>query len=316
MKQKQEYEGKGAKIDSMLSIGIDIGATKANTGIVTDTGEILAAVKTPTGFGCDCRETIDRCMQSIRASMRNKGIDEKEIGFIGVGLPGTVDNEKGLAVYAPNLNWKDAPILHYLQAHFHCSMAMTQDTRAAALAEYHFGAGKGLSDMACIAIGTGVGCGLIINGKIYNGSLGTAGEFGHMLIQLDGKLCNCGQRGCIEAYASGRALNEEALAAGFADARALFEASKRGSAQAKEIVRRGIISIGTGVVNLVNLLSVEAVVFSGGLCSQEEYIEGIITFVREHAYSVLIQNKRFKLEVAKQKEDAPMIGAAILYKNK
>jgi glucokinase len=134
-------------------------------------------------------------------------------------------------------------------------------------------------------------------------------------VDSEGKLCNCGKRGCVEAYASGRVLNEEALSAGFADARALFEASKDGSAKAKEIVRRGIISIGTGVVNLVNLLSLEAVIFSGGLCSQEEYIEGIKAFVLKNAYSVLVQNKRFKMEVAKLKENAPMIGAAVLYKN-
>lgn len=294
------------------SIGIDIGASKANIGVVHHSGKIIASSIVPTGYGCDCRATLDMIVQSAQQCIKAAAVDC--IGFVGIGVPGTVDAEMGSVLVAPNLKWENEPILSYVRSYFHCGLALTQDCRAAALGEYYFGAGKGGGDLVCITIGTGISCGIIINGNIHTG-LGTAGELGHVIIEQEGKQCNCGKKGCLETYASGTALTDAAKALGLRDARELFERAANGDERARRVVRRGITALGMGIVNLVSILSPESVVISGGLCAQKDYVDGIKEFVYQNAYAVLMNNKKFKIETALLGEKAPMIGAAIYYKN-
>lgn len=296
------------------SIGIDIGASKANIGVVHNTGKIVTCSKIATGLGCNCRDTMDKILQSAQQCIKAAGLAADCIGFVGIGVPGTVDAKMGNVLFAPNIKWENEPIVSYVRNYFNCEIALTQDSHAAALGEYYFGAGRGCQDIVCITIGTGISCGIIIGGKIHTG-LGTAGELGHIIVEQEGKQCNCGKKGCMETYASGSAMNEAAKTLGLKDAKELFVRAADGDKEALRFVQRGIAALGVGIVNLVNILSPQAVVISGGLCTQKDYVDAIRDFVYERAYSVLMKNEKFKIATALLEENAPLVGAAIAYKN-
>lgn len=294
------------------TIGLDIGASKAHIGIVDETGRVLRSARITTGFGCDASALAQRAISAANTCLQESGLSWEDIRFLGVGVPGTVHG--GIVRYAPNLDWRDVPILDALRLHCAAPMGLVQDTHAGALGEYYAGAGMGAGDMACVSMGTGVGCGLVLNGRLFTGTLGTAGEIGHILIDPGGPVCNCGQRGCMEAYASGRALNKAAKELGLADSYALFARASAGDEACYAAVRRGADAVGTAIVAITNLLSVGAVILSGGLCKQVLYVDLIRAFVLKHGYQVAVRHPRFTLCTALLGENAPLVGAAMLYR--
>lgn len=294
------------------TIGLDIGASKAHVGIVDESGRVLRSARLATGFGCDAAALAARTISAANTCLLEANLSWDDIRFLGVGVPGTVQD--GIVRYAPNLDWRDVPILDALRQHCAAPMGLVQDTHAGALGEYYAGAGVGAGDIACVSMGTGVGCGLVLGGRLFTGTLGTAGEAGHILIDPDGPVCNCGQRGCMEAYASGRALNREAKALGLADSYALFAQASAGDPAAFAAVKRGAEAVGTAIVAIINLLSVGAVILSGGLCRQSLYVELIRAFVLEHGYQVAVRHPHFSLRTALLGENAPLVGAALLYR--
>jgi glucokinase len=310
-------------------IGIDIGGTKTNIGLIDEAGQILQSKKVITQLpGEDSIEAVKRIIEITKALV---DLIEPEIKLesIGIGVPGTVERKEGTVLLAPNLGWKDIPVKKLFSEVFLVPIFVGQDTEAAALGEYLFGAGKGLKDIVCITVGTGVGCGLVIDGKLYKGKFFTAGEFGHTLVEKDGLQCNCGKRGCLEAYASGTAIlnrfkmkvenGEDSTLLqrkNISEIRTedLFDEAKRGDKLAMTVINDAIDYLNMGITNAVNLICPEAIILSGGIGVEKElFINPLIEKAYSHIYSLLVD--KVKITTARLGEYAPLIGAAMLFKD-
>ena len=305
-----------------ISVGIDIGATKANVGLVTSTGQIIASVRIPVQRHSSAEDFIETLCGGVNRLIEANGLKKADITFYGVGVPGTADSKTGLVEYCPNLGWEDIPAGAIFQKHLDAEVLIAQDSRLAAWAEYLLGAGQNYRSFICVAVGTGIGGGIIIDGKIFQGALNTAGEIGHSVFQKDGRLCNCGNHGCLERYASGTGMIERALEAypeKFADrphqAETLFELAYAGDQDLLRLIRCMVEDLAIGIANAVSILSPEAVIMSGGLCIHDDLIiKPLGELVNQYGYYAWVRKKQLKIEQARLGPEAPMIGAALLYK--
>lgn len=305
-----------------ISVGIDIGATKANLGLVTPSGQIIASARIPVQRQVSAERFIETVCQAVAQLIDANHLTPVDIAFYGVGVPGTADSRTGFVEYCPNLGWEDVPagaiFKHYLSA----EVMVAQDSRLAAWAEYLLGAGRNFRSIICVAIGTGIGSGIIIDGKIFHGALNTAGEIGHSVFQKDGRLCNCGNHGCLERYSSGTGMIERALEAypeKFRDrppqTETLFDLAYAGDEDLRRLIRVMVEDLAIGIANAVSLLSPEAVIISGGLCTHDDLIiKPLRELVNQHGYYAWTRKKQLKIEQAQLGPAAPMIGAALLYK--
>ena len=309
-------------MDEAISVGIDIGATKANLGLVTASGKIVDSVRVPVQREVSAEHFIETVCQAVVQLMTANSLIPADIVFYGVGVPGTADTRTGLVEYCPNLGWEDVPAGAIFKRYLGAEVIVAQDSRLAAWAEYLFGAGRNYQSFICVAIGTGIGSGVIIDGKIFNGALNTAGEIGHSVFQKDGRLCACGNHGCLERYSSGTGMIERALEAyseKFVDrphqTETLFELAYAGDEDLLCLIRSMVEDLAIGIANAVSLLSPEAVIISGGLCTHEELIvKPLRELVDRYGYHAWTRKKQLKVEQAQLGPAAPMIGAALLYK--
>lgn len=309
-----------------LSVGVDIGGTDIKFGLVDETGKVLFQRKTATVPHRGSSAIISSVLEEIGTMLRDCAIVSRDLRSIGVGVPGTADSARGMVIYAPNLFWRNVEIVPAIQAVFRLPVFISQDTRAAAWAEYAVGAGQGMRGIAAVTLGTGIGCGIVIDGRIFHGALNTAGEFGHQIVELEGELCNCGRRGCLEAHAGGLAIVREAgkRISGITDllhketssvkVDDVYRLAEQGNDQARELTERVVRYIGIGLVNLVNLNSLELICISGGISNAppQLLLDPLIAFVRNRAYEAVSE----KVCICKSSlgEDAPLIGAALLYR--
>lgn len=305
----------------MKSIGIDIGGTKVNIGLVDREGRVLARARIASGDASGARELVARIGQSVMALLQSQGMGLKDVGFIGAGVPGTVDTDAGLVSYCPNLQWFDEPVGEYFQQALGRPVPVAQDSRNGALAEKLFGAGRPYSDLMLITIGTGIGCGIVIGGKVFHGSMNTAGELGHSPIRKDGVPCLCGNRGCLERYVSGTGILERALAA-YPDrfqnrsqrCETVFELACQGDRGMLEIIDQSMDDLAFAIANAVSLLSPQAIIISGGLSKYEELVvKPLEEKIYARGYYSWTRLKRLRVLKAQLGADAPMIGAASLY---
>jgi glucokinase len=310
----------------VFNVGVDVGGTNIKFGVIDENGEILLQETTKTEPGRGSRAIVMSVIQGVGAILARTSLRHEDVTSIGVGIPGTADSKNGVVVYAPNLFWRNVEIVKDIRQAFNVPTYIVQDTRAAAWAEYLIGAGKGLRSVASVTIGTGIGCGMVFDGRIFHGALNTAGEFGHQIIELDGNLCNCGRRGCLEAYAGGLAIVRDAKkripgihkllrtnssTVGVHD---VYQLAQEGNAQARELTDNVVKYIGMGLVNLININSVELISISGGISNapSELLLNPLIDFVRNRAYeSVADQVRICRSDLG---EDAPLIGASLLFR--
>lgn len=189
-----------------LSIGVDIGGTKILAGIVTDDGEVLATARraTPRNDANDVLDLVGEVVNELVA-----GSKEPLVG-VGLGVAGLVDADRSRVYFAPNLRWSQVPVRALLEASTGLPVVVENDGNVAAWGEYRFGAGRGVRDLTLVTVGTGIGGGIVINGSLFRGAHGAAGEIGHINAVPDGRPCGCGRNGCLEQYASGNALVREA----------------------------------------------------------------------------------------------------------
>ena len=305
------------------SIGIDVGASNVRIGILDAAGGLLGKRKADIR---DRKHDSTRTMEFIRdeaqAVVQAAGLSPGEIGFIGLGFPGTVDDAGQSISFAPNLGWRDVAVGRYFRGFPRAVVTLVQDARAAAFAEYLLGAGKGDPIMVCITLGTGIGAGIVINGKVFHGAFNTAGEIGHMIVEENGLACACGQSGCLEAYCSGTAIVKAARQSGkrgregeVNGAEQVFGLARDGDPEALTVIRRAAHYLGVGIVNVVNLLSPSSVVLSGGMCEQEELlIRPVRESVLAHAYALSVRPPGFRVVKAALGEDSPMIGAGMIHR--
>lgn len=296
-----------------MRIGIDIGGTKAVIALVTEEGRIAHRRQIKMDARSDCAESLVPVAGALKDLLVEGNLSLCEISSVGIGVPGTVDAQGRTVVHAPNLGWIDEPVAERFEALCGLSPRLVQDTRAAALAEARIGAGAGRRVVACITLGTGIGCGIVVDGQIYEGPLGTAGEIGHIPVVSGGRMCNCGRTGCMEAYASGTGIARAAKERGVAEtSEEVFRLAERGDGRARAIIEEAVAYAAMGLCALINVLSPDAVLLSGGLSAQTAlYVDPLIRAIRERAYALAVTDK-LVLAVAALGTDAPVIGAALL----
>lgn len=309
--------------EQKMNLGIDIGGTKTGIGIVTENGDIINKSKIPSDPNMEPMNFVHNMIEAIHELLRKSFISMEDIHFIGVGVPGTVNTQTGMVSYCPNLQWFDVPLSDYFrQMNLGKEVKIAQDSRNGALAEHLFGAGVGLSDLLCVAIGTGIGCGIILNGKIFNGAMNTAGELGHTPIIKGGRPCVCGNHGCLERYASGSGIvigAKERLAQKFVGkeitSEAVFSLAESGDLEALAFIEEVVDYLAFGIAKAVTLISPQAVIISGGLCENEAlFVDPLQDKVYHYGYYPWVKQNTLKVIKAKLGSDAPLIGASALYR--
>jgi len=294
---------------------MDVGGTKAAIGLLGEDGSLLYRERTPIPKGVTARELMRTLAVRAGELLESRGIARADVLSVGMGLPGTTDGR--VVLCAPNLHWENEPCADYFEASFGVRPLLAQDTRAAAWGEYRLGAGKNKRVLVCVTLGTGIGCGIVINGRIFDGGTGTAGEIGHIPVVPGGRPCNCGRRGCMEAYASGNGILTSAkehsqLGQRVSGALDVFELARQNDPTARKVISAAVGYCGQALCAVVNALSPDALIFSGGISAQTElYIKPLIAYLRDNAYALAVEERLF-MEVSPLGEDAPMIGAAML----
>lgn len=263
-------------------LGIDIGGTKLAAGVVALDGEQVSQDRIPTLAHEGPDRVIDRLVELCRATIEHSGIPRAQILAGGVGCGGPLDPKAGLIKEPPNLpGWVDIPLVQRLTDALGIPVYLDNDANAAALGEHRFGAGRGVENMVYLTISTGVGGGIIIGGRLYQGENGNAGEIGHMSVAYDGRPCNCGNRGCLEAYCSGTNIAARAREAVLAGQPSLLtEIAGRPELITGETVEAALRAgdfltvriwdetmeiLGAGIANVINIFNPRRVVLGGGI---------------------------------------------------
>jgi len=274
-------------------VGIDLGGTNIVVGTIAEDGsELLGLVSEPTLPDQGGDAVIARIVKLARASMAQaKG---KEIVGVGIGSPGPLDTKTGIVILTPNLGWVDMPLRDRVADGLKLPTVLDNDANCAIYGEWWRGAARGVEHVIGLTIGTGIGGGIILGGEIYHGASDIAGEIGHMTIDANGRLCKCGNQGCLEAYASGPAIAAravEGIQAGSKSAlpqyvqgdlskitaQVVYEAANDGDGYALEVVRETAKLLGAGVASLVNIFNPSVVVICGGVTQAGEKLFGPLT---------------------------------------
>lgn len=312
----------------MVSLGIDLGGTKIDIGVVDSAGKILTRELIKTS-----KEGAEAVVLDILSTIRQLKINES-IQSVGIGMAGQIHDETGTVLFAPNLGWKNFLLGEAIKKALHLPVRITNDVRAAAWGEWLYGAGKGCQDLICLFIGTGIGSGIVSGGHMLTGSTNAAGEVGHMTLDLHGPLCGCGNKGCFEALASGSAIARRAkelisydsvdgkklldLIGGDVEditARKIIDAYRFHTPIAVRVIEEVKEALIAGIAGLVNAFNPQKVILGGGVISGfPELVEIIRDGLPKRALQVAVE----KLEVVQGtlKGDAGVIGAAAFAQEK
>lgn len=312
----------------MIYVGIDLGGTNIAAGVVDENGKLVAKKSVPTGADRPAEAILkDMAMVAI-AVVEENGYSMDDVVSVGIGSPGSVNKEKGELVYANNLPFSKTPMRAELQKYINKPIYIDNDANCAAWAEAMAGATKGVEDSIAITLGTGVGGGIVVNGKLYSGFNFVGGELGHTVIAVDGEPCSCGRKGCWEAYASATALIRQTKAAAEADkdskmwdyykkdgkfsGRTAFNAARDGDKTAQSVVDNYVKYVGCGVADMINIFQPEVLVIGGGVANEgEALLQPIRDYVATQVYSREGIGKT-RIERAFLGNDAGIIGAALL----
>jgi glucokinase len=308
-------------------IGFDMGGTKMISAVLDDELKILARERESTGAEEGSERVYKRVVKTVMASLESAGVGKPDA--IGITVPGPLNRRKGLILETPNLGFRDFPLGPRLEKDFGVPVVLENDVSAGVYGEFCAGAAKGYRHVVGIFIGTGIGGGLVLDGRLYGGATGNAGEIGHMILQIGGPLCGCGQYGCVEALASRTSIAKDlAHLAGSGKAPsilkragtdikgiksgAIAKAIKAGEAEVARVVERAAIHVGICMANCVNVLSPEAIVLGGGLIEKlgETFLGPARQAMRDHAMNGLVRH--VEVVAASLEDDAVPIGAAAL----
>jgi len=311
-------------------IGIDLGGTNLRAAIAdTDTGQIFHQRKRPTLANEGQEAVTGRIVELIRELTQANGGATGSIQGVGIGVPGTPDLDTGVIQFLPNLpgKWLNVPLQSILEEEVQLPVALINDVRAITLGEWTFGAGRGAHTVACLAIGTGIGGGVVVNGEFHLGIGGTASEFGHHVVEVDGLPCGCGGRGCLELYASGpaiAAMGVKEVMHGHTtrigelvdhdlnriDAGTIVQAALEGDPIAKGILQKAGMYLGIAVGNILGVISPQKVIFGGGVSQAGDLLlRPIVQTVNERVHVIPIQKVEFAL--AELGINGGLIGAAL-----
>ncbi len=309
-------------------LAVDLGGTKILSAIVTPGGDVLASDRRDTQASEGKDAVIARIKASIDSLLTAQKIAPSRLQAIVIAAAGVIDMEHGVVTNSPNLpGWEDVPLGNIIRKEYGIPTLVINDAKAAAIGEHQLGAGKGARNLVFVTVSTGIGSGIIIDGKLYFGASGGAGEIGHMTIDASGPKCACGNTGCLEALASGTAVARDAIerirrgeesalldaVGGRAEritAKEVFKAARAGDHLAASVVESATKYLGIGMVNLVNLLNPEIIVVGGGLSREGDFLlNPVRNMVKNRAFPHSANAVR--IVAAALGDDAGVIGAAL-----
>ena len=310
-----------------LILGVDLGGSKILTAVVNSQGDILSSNESTTRATEGHEAVIQSIVDSSHRVLKQAGVAISELIAIGIGAPGLSNPETGILFTSPNLpGWRNVPLKDIMQERMGKKTFVINDANAAAMGELYFGAARGARNFVYITLSTGIGGGIVIDGKIYSGAIGGAGEVGHMTIDDEGPICNCGSRGCWETLASGTALAKEArrrIKEGVrtsileyvegdvekVTAQVIHSAAEQGDSLAKELIARTGYYVGVGLANVINIFNPELIVIGGGLSNiGDMLLEPAFKVAGERAYKEAFQAVRFA--AAELGRNSGVLGAA------
>lgn len=307
-------------------VGIDLGGTNIVAGVVDESYKIIAKAKLPTNCPRPAEDIFLDCAEAVKQAVANAGLSMDDIEAVGLGSPGTIDSERGVVVYSNNLAFENVPAGDILERELGKQVYAENDANAAAYGEFVAGSAKGARNAVCITLGTGVGGGIIIDGKIYSGFNYAGAELGHTVIEVDGPECTCGRKGCFEVFSSATGLirmTKEAMAANPSskmhgmvqdkvDARLAFDAMRAGDAPAKAVVDKYIKYLAVGIANVINIFQPEILCIGGGVCNEGD---ALLVPLKELVSREIYTRggvKNTEIVIASLGNDAGIIGTAFL----
>ena len=311
-------------------IGIDLGGTNIVAGLVDENYQILKKVSRKTNRPRPAKEIAADMAACALDAIKEGGLTPEQVEWIGIGTPGIANSATGIIEYSNNLDFHDVPMVKWISEATGRPAFVENDANAAAYGEYVAGAAKGATNAVCITLGTGVGGGIVIDGKIYSGSNFAGAEIGHTVLNMDGPQCTCGRKGCFEVYSSATGLirmTKEAIEAhpdcemakmaaemGKVSARTAFDCMRKGDKYAKEVVDFYIKALAAGITNTINIFQPDVLCIGGGVCNEGDAL--LLPMKELVAKEVYTKNseKNAEIVIAKLGNDAGIIGAAFLGK--
>ncbi len=314
----------------MVYIGIDLGGTNIAVGVVSEAGSILSEVSVKTLAQRPYQEIVKDMASCVRKALNKAGLTEDDVKAIGIGVPGIATESTGTVLFCPNLNWTNVPVRDELRKYFDKPVFIGNDADVAALAESCAGVSAGSRCSVMITLGTGVGGGIVINGRPWTGAWGRGGEIGHMTLVPDGVPCTCGNNGCVERYCSATALirmgKQEcfafpdcgilAKAGGDPDrisAKSVIDAAKEGDASALRVFNSFVYYLVLTINNITNVLDPDIVVLGGGVSRAGDFLlDAVRSGLKRYQMYKTLPGPR--VELAQLGNEAGIIGAAMLGK--
>lgn len=313
----------------MYYIGVDLGGTNIAVGLVDNCGRIVHKDSVPTYRDREYPEILKDTAMLILKVVKDAGTDINNVKSIGFVSPGIPNIKEGIWIYANNVKFNNTPIKDELQKYINLPVFLENDANAAALAESVIGGAKGVNHSITITLGTGIGGGIIIDGKAYSGFNNAGAELGHMVISMEGEECTCGRKGCWEAYASATALIRQTKTAAIAnpdsklnsivggnldkiEAKTAFDAAQMGDEVALKVIDKYISYLSEGLANIINIFQPEILCIGGGISKQGEYL---LKPLREKVFSKVYSSNSIpncQIKVAQMGNDAGIVGAAML----
>ena len=313
-------------------IGVDVGGSNIACAVVDENCEIISRSKAKTHGktgSIDYTEVLDIIIRTVNLACEAAGIKPSDASSIGIGCPGICNSDMGIVEYTNNLGFRNVPLKTDVEDEFKIPVYLDNDANAAAFGEYIAGAAMGTKNAVVITLGTGVGSGIIINGKIYRGTNFAAGEIGHTVIVADGLPCSCGRKGCFEAYSSATGLvnmtkkaaekhpesliNKLIKEDGKASARTAYKAAKLGDAVGQKVTEEYVKYLAVGIANVINTFQPDILCIGGGVCNEGSLL---LNPLKEAVYKEIYSRdskKTTRLAICTLGNDAGIIGAAMLH---
>jgi len=307
----------------MYTIGIDLGGTNIAAGLVDERGKIVDKASLPTLLGRSYDEIVADMGRVAKMLIEKNSLTVEDIKYIGIGAPGVLDNKSGLATDNSNFKWKNFPLREKLQKHIDRPVYMGNDANVAAWAEFVSGCGKGSENFVMLTLGTGVGGGIILNGRLHSGSHNIGAEIGHTVFKVGGNKCGCGNYGCLEAYCSATALIKRAeeevknapasylATVEHIDAKSVCDGAKAGDELCRRLFDEYVSNLAQGIASIVNFLDPDVIALGGGVANAGDFLLEPLRreFPKYVTFSEMQNTKILKAEMG---NDAGIIGAALL----
>jgi glucokinase len=311
-----------------FAIGVDLGGTKIMAGVInTQTGEVIGYAKKKTKKERGSDIIIQRIIETIEKAICIAQIPISEISSIGIGAAGQVNRESGILIAAPNLECFDVELKNILENHFNLPVYVGNDVEVATIGEMKFGSGVGFDNFVCIFVGTGVGSGIVQNGKILLGATGTAGEIGHIIVDSGGRPCQCGGNGCLEAYASRTAIEKKILGSikkghysviseyikedGSIRSRHIKQALDEGDEIVVNCITEASEYLSSGLATIINFLNPQLIILGGGLIEAVDYFYDI-SVKKAVAKALPTPSSNIKITKSALGDFSGIIGAGLL----